>query len=108
MKATITALALVVSINTATALDEAVRILSRSEQMLAGMPTLISLAEAGRTADGRAVVIYTTLGEKTKTVAPMPASGIYPDAVFRYRAEGKWYHEINYSDGSQRRIEVSR
>ena len=85
-----------------------VRQQSPQSQMVAGMPTLISLGEAGRDSEGNAVVIFTTVGDRVKTVTPMPPSGRYPVSVFRYRVEGEWIHEIVYNTGEVRTIEVSR
>lgn len=92
--------------------SEALRRVSRQQspqsQMVAGMPTLISIGEVGRDSEGNAVVIFTTVGDRVKTVTPMPPSGRYPVSVFRYRVEGDWIHEIVYNTGEVRTIEVSR
>jgi len=105
-------LLLVAEVYLADATEPGVRLMQETQSMLDGMPTLISIGEAARDIDGNAVVVYTWVGGRQKVVAPMPADGIYPQSVFRYRVRQndrwQWFHEIVYSDDSVRRMEVSK
>jgi len=105
-------LLLIAEMFTAKAVDPGVRLFQETERMLDGMPTLISIGEEARDHNGKPVVIYTWVGGRNKVVAPMPASGIYPVSVFRYRVRRnnrwQWIHETVYSDDSVVMAEVSR